>query len=205
MSLFPFRYIHAVSKRENVILPPPAVLASVDRSRDALAPYYDSVGISRIVAADQDAQSINASSPVAAAMDANLVALIVLLVLIFFGVVLFSVLCCCMKNWVAKASAADVKRDQQKQRLHDSGSPNGIAGPGSPIYNPASVADEVATSPILSPTPAGGQTDNPLWIEQKFKVFFLSNSCFMDIAIHETLRDFYMPRCIYITRIRRAM
>ena len=99
-------------------------------------------------------------------------------VIIFFGVVMFSVLCCCMKGWVAKAKAGS--GSDSKKGLLRPGEPGvGPGGPGgvAPIYGPASVMEDggggggggPGGAPI-SPTPAGG-TDNPLWIDQKFKAY----------------------------------
>ena len=145
-------YIHAVREETNEILMPEEVLKSVDANYDYLsAGYYQQAGIHSIVPAAEPTRSATKS------IDANLIALIGLLVVIFFGAIMFSILCCCMKSWVAKASAS---ASTKPQRLKESIIP--------PIYNPASIMEE-AHSPI-SPTPAGG-TDNPLWIDQKYKAY----------------------------------
>ncbi len=118
-------------------------------------------------------------------LDSNLAALVALLVIIFFGVVLFSVLCCCMKGWVAKGPPAE------------SVSKKGLLRPGegqADIYGPASVMEEAVTSPI-SPTPGGG-TDNPLWIDQKYKVGIL------EVLVVSKLRVCTCFKCCYSLMFR---
>ncbi len=119
--------------------------------------------------------------------DANLAALVALLVILFFGVVLFSVLCCCMKGWVAKASATDSSKKAGLLRSPGEGG----AAPAPPIYGgPAASVMEDGTGAI-SPGPGGGGTDNPLWIDQKFKVrqqeSYIRNTTFftgLEISFH---------------------
>ena len=145
-------YIHAVREETNEILMPDEVLKAVDANYDYLSTgYYEQAGIHSIVPAAEPSKKGTKS------IDANLIALIGLIVVIFFGAIMFSILCCCMKSWVAKASAS---ASTKPQRLKESIIP--------PIYNHASIMEE-AHSPI-SPTPAGG-TDNPLWIDQKYKAY----------------------------------
>jgi hypothetical protein len=144
-------YVHAVREETNEILMPEEVLKVVDANYDHLSIYYESAGIHSILPAAEVKTNTRK-------LDANLIALIGLIVVIFFGAIMFSILCCCMKSWVAKASTSS--SSNKPYRLKESVAP--------PIYNPASVMEE-AVSPI-SPTPVGG-TDNPLWIDQKYKAY----------------------------------
>lgn len=109
-------------------------------------------------------------------MDGNVLALIALLILLFLGAITFSVLCCCMKNWVAKASAKQQQQQQQhKEPIYGASSMAGGAG----VYSHASMLDGGAMTPDpQSPVPpqqggqqAGTGTDNPLWIDQKYKAY----------------------------------
>ena len=151
-------YLHAVDENTNEIIMPEEILKTVDANYDYLSMHYEEAGIHSILPASEVKTK---STP----FDANLIALIALLILIFFGAIMFSILCCCMKSWVAKASTKPMKLRESP-----------------PIYNHASVLDGsadphgtlgmhpgVVSSPI-SPTPAGG-TDNPLWIDQKYKAY----------------------------------
>ncbi len=145
-------FVHAVNKHTNVIKKPEEVLMEVDRNFDHLSPYYDMVGIKSIVPAA-------AVQKTTRSLDPNLIALIVLVLLIFFGIIMFSILCCCMKSWVAKSST-------KPRKLLDP--PATVA----PAYSHTSVLEEAVTSPTpLSPPPPASGTDNPLWIEQKYKAY----------------------------------
>ena len=70
--------------------------------------YYFFSGIQRIVPAAKTEESTSFVET----LDPNLAALIALLIVLFIGVILFSILCCCIKNW-ALASAA-VKASKPK-------------------------------------------------------------------------------------------
>jgi hypothetical protein len=141
-------FVHAVDPTTNTIENPEEVLKIIDNSADDLGPYYEDAGIHSIVAvASTESQSSE--------LDKNILALIFLLILIFFGIIIFAMLCCCMKSWVAKPSAVEEIKPRKLQEA-------------APIYNTNSGLDE-PTSPIsLAP---GGGTDNPLWIDQKYKAY----------------------------------
>ena len=93
----------------------------------------------------------------------SLSALIALLLILFLGLVMFSIVCCCLKNWdFAKAAAKSWNKPQKLRetspKLEDGLRTLSIIGANG-IYNaPTSIMDE---------GPAG--TDNPLWIDQKYK------------------------------------
>ena len=90
-------------------------------------------------------------------------ALIALLLILFLGLVMFSIVCCCLRNWVfAKAASRSWNKPQKLRetspKLEDGLRTLSIIGANG-IYNaPTSIMDE---------GPAG--TDNPLWIDQKYK------------------------------------
>jgi hypothetical protein len=80
---------------------PEDVLLSVDASYDYLSPYYENFGVRSIVAASEPAAATSMAD-----FDPNLAALIALLIILFLGIIMFSIVCCCLRNWVfAKAAA----------------------------------------------------------------------------------------------------
>jgi len=137
---------------------PEEILLIVDSNYDYLSPYYEEVGVKSIVAASDVTSEASSSQ-----FDPNLAALIALLLVLFLGVVMFSIVCCCLRNWVfAKAVARSWNKPQKlmesSPKMEDWLSTLSILG-GNGIYNtPTSVIDE---------GPPG--TDNPLWIDQKYK------------------------------------
>ena len=103
-------YVHVVNQADNLITPPEEVLAVVDANYDTLAKVYIDAGIQRIV----PAASTESSSPsFIEFLDPNLAALIALLIVLFIGAVLFSILCCCIKNWAFAAAAAKATKPQK--------------------------------------------------------------------------------------------
>ncbi len=131
---------------------------TVDANYDYLSPYYEEVGIKSIVAASES----NSESSITD-FDPNLAALIALLIILFLGLIMFSIVCCCLRNWVfAKAASRSWNKPQKLRetspKLEDGLRTMSIIGANG-IYNaPTSIMDE---------GPAG--TDNPLWIDQKYK------------------------------------
>lgn len=85
---------------------PEEVLLTVDASYDYLSRYYEHVGVRSIVAASEPSTSASAIAD----FDPNLAALIALLIILFLGLIMFSIVCCCLRNWVfAKAAARYVR------------------------------------------------------------------------------------------------
>lgn len=114
----------------------------------------------RSIVAASEPSSLSSSL---ADFDPNLAALIALLIILFLGIIMFSIICCCLRNWVfAKAAARSWNKPQKLResspKLEDGMRTMSIIGANG-IYNaPTSVVDD---------GPAG--TDNPLWIDQKYK------------------------------------
>ena len=103
-------YVHVVNEDNNIITPPEEVLEVVDANYDTLAKVYNDAGIQKIV----PAATIETSSPgFIEYLDPNLAALIALLIVLFIGAVLFSILCCCIKNWAFAAAAAKASKPQK--------------------------------------------------------------------------------------------
>ena len=100
-------FVHAVKPETNEIIPPEEILLTVDANYDYLSPYYEEVGIKSIVAASSSGASSETSL---ADFDPNLAALIALLLILFLGLVMFSIVCCCLRNWVFAKAAARYKR-----------------------------------------------------------------------------------------------
>ena len=78
--------------------------------------------------------------------DSNLAALIALAIVLFIGFITFFVVMCCLKYWFLSANIRPMKLQESPRPVKP--------GPGS------MVDDNVA-----------GGTDNPLWIDQKYKAY----------------------------------
>ena len=102
-------YIHVVNEVDNVIVPPEEVVRVVDANYDTLAKVYIDAGIQKIV---PSASTEESSSGFIEHLDPNLAALIALLIVLFLGAVLFSILCCCIKNWAFAAAARKASSKQ---------------------------------------------------------------------------------------------
>ena len=76
--------------------------------------------------------------------DSNVIAFLALLIVLFVGLITFAVVSCCLKYWVFT---------NKPQKLRGGDSPRPL--------KPGSVIDDA---------PMGG-TDNPLWIDQKYKAY----------------------------------
>ena len=160
-------YVHVVQEDTNTIIEPEEILKLVDANVDYLVQYYEQAGIRKIVLAEESRQGEESD------FDPNLAALIALLLVLFLGIVMFSLMCCCVKSWVfAAASSAQNKPQklQQEPSPHlDARAMSALGGAG--IYNsPTSLLDD---GPISGGGGAGvsGGTDNPLWIDQKYKAY----------------------------------
>ena len=103
-------YVHVVNDADNIITPPDEVLEVVDANYDTLAKVYIDAGIQKIVPA---ASTESTSTGFIEYLDPNLAALIALLIVLFIGAVLFSILCCCIKNWAFAAAAAKASKPQK--------------------------------------------------------------------------------------------
>ena len=134
-------YIHVVDPDTFTIADPDTFVKAVDSNYDNLATYYDNFGIHMIVPAAVKTEEV--------VFDASLVALVALLIVLFIGLVTFAVVTCCLRYWVLTASNRPQKLNSESPRL---GGHKG--GPGS----------------VIDDGPLGG-TDNPLWIDQKFKAY----------------------------------
>jgi len=129
-------YIHVVDQSTNEIIPPEEVVKVVDANYDYLANYYDEVGIHQVIPAEIKSEEI--------AFDANLAALIALVLVLFIGFITFFVVMCCLKYWFLSSSNRPMKLQESPRPM-----------------KPGSMVDD---------TLAGG-TDNPLWIDQKYKAY----------------------------------
>jgi len=129
-------YIHVVDQSTNEIIHPEEVVKIVDANYDYLASYYDEVGIHQVIPAEIKSEEI--------AFDANLAALIALVLVLFIGFITFFVVMCCLKYWFLSTSNRPMKLQESPRPM-----------------KPGSMVDD---------TLAGG-TDNPLWIDQKYKAY----------------------------------
>ena len=89
-------YVHVVDMESNTIVEPYQVLKIVDANYGHLQLHYKDAGIMRIVLADQ----VQKESEV---FDPNMAALLALLLVLFLGIVMFSIMCCCVKPWIFNA------------------------------------------------------------------------------------------------------
>ncbi len=104
-------YVHAVDASKNEIVPPTEVVKVVDANYDYLSKMYERSGIQEIVPAGPELQA--STSGFGAMIDPNLAALIALLIVLFLGVVLFSILCCCIRNWAVASVNAKASKPQR--------------------------------------------------------------------------------------------
>ena len=159
-------YLHVVDEGTNTIVEPEEVLAKVDANVDHLALYYEEAGIRKIILAEESKEQESE-------FDANLAALIALLLVLFLGVVMFSLMCCCVKSWVFAASASSNKPQKLKQEPSphlDVRAMSAMGGAG--IYNsPTSLLEDGPISGGGGGGGVSGGTDNPLWIDQKYKAY----------------------------------
>ena len=132
-------YIHVVDQTTNEIIVPEEVVKVIDANYDHLAAYYDEMGIQQMVPAESKSEEM--------VFDANLAALIALVLVLFIGFITFFVVMCCLKYWFLSNTSRPVKHN----RLQESPRP----------VKPGSMVDDNL---------AGG-TDNPLWIDQKYKAY----------------------------------
>ena len=98
-------YVHVVDPGNNIVAPDD-VVDIVDANYDTLAKVYTDAGIQKII----PVASTEKTTKLSDYLDANLSALIALLVTLFFGVILFSILCCCMKNYNFAAATAKASK-----------------------------------------------------------------------------------------------
>jgi len=129
-------YIHVVDDTTNEIIHPEEVVKIVDANYDHLRVYYDKVGIHQVIPAEIKSEEI--------AFDANLAALIALVLVLFIGFITFFVVMCCLKYWFLSTTNRPMKLQESPRPI-----------------KPGSMVDD---------TLAGG-TDNPLWIDQKYKAY----------------------------------
>ena len=158
-------YVHVVDQGTNTIVEPEEVLKKVDENVDHLALYYEKVGIKKIILAEESTEEESE-------FDANLAALIALLLVLFLGVVMFSLMCCCVKSWVFAASASNKpqKLKQEPSPHLDVRAMSAMGGAG--IYNsPTSLMEDGPISGGIGGGGVSGGTDNPLWIDQKYKAY----------------------------------
>ena len=155
-------YVHVVNEGSNTIIEPQHVLETVDANVDHLSLYYEQAGIKKIILAEESKEEESE-------FDANLAALIALLLVLFVGVVMFSMMCCCMKSWIFAASTSNKpqKLKQEPSPHLDVRAMSAMGGAG--IYNsPTSLMED---GPISGGGGVSGGTDNPLWIDQKYKAY----------------------------------
>ena len=155
-------YVHVVDEGTNTIMNPEEVLKRVDANVDHLALYYEQVGIKKIILAEESREEESE-------FDENLAALIALLLILFLGVVMFSLMCCCVKSWVFAANSSNKpqKLKQEHSPHLDVRAMSALGGAG--IYNsPTSLLED---GPISGGGGVSGGTDNPLWIDQKYKAY----------------------------------
>jgi hypothetical protein len=142
----------------NEIIRADEVLEAVDANYDYLSRYYEEAGVKSIVASSAVTTEATRSQ-----FNPNLAALIALLLVLFLGLIMFSIVCCCLRNWVfAKAVAKTWSKPQRiiesSPKMEDGLRTLSVLGANG-IYNaPTSVIDD-----------GPGGTENPLWIDQKYK------------------------------------
>ena len=137
-------YIHVVDSQTNLIMPPEEVLEVIDSNYDVLANTYAEMGIYQVIPAQVKTEEV--------AFDSNLAALIALAIVLFVGFITFFVVMCCLKYWYLSNNIKPIKLQE----------------------SPRPVKPGVASSMVEDNTVggAGGPgTDNPLWIDQKYKAY----------------------------------
>ncbi|CAB4068010.1 Cadherin-87A [Lepeophtheirus salmonis] len=142
-------YLSVVNKNENMIVHPDEIIKIADENYDYLNSYYEEAGIVSILPASQTSHQMEEP------FDKNLAALIALILVTFIGIVIFSILCCCSKSWVASSYSNKPMRLQESPQLGYSSHKLSHAG---------SVIDNTDAG-------CGNGTDNPLWIDQKYKAY----------------------------------
>merc|ERR1719492_403989 len=153
-------YIHVVD-RDNNIIEPNEVVEVVDSNYDTLSKVYIDAGIQKIIPASTTEETTSFME----SLDPNLAALIALLIVLFIGVILFSILCCCIKNWAIASAAAKATKPKLPPESPGLSRPMSAMGGGGGIYNnPTSLIDSPDGGPVSG-------TENPLWIDQKYKAY----------------------------------
>ena len=141
-------YIHVVDEASNTVVKPEAVVRTIDSNFDYLARYYEQVGIHQVVPAEVKTEEV--------VFDSNLIAFIALVIALFIGFVTFAVVLCCLRYWYLSPTRRNGGGGIM-MKLHES-SPRPLK---TPLGGPGSVVEDGLL----------GGTDNPLWIDQKFKAY----------------------------------
>ncbi len=141
-------YIHVVDEASNTVVKPEAVVRTIDANFDYLARYYEQVGIHQVVPAEVKTEEV--------VFDSNLIAFIALVIALFIGFVTFAVVLCCLRYWYLSPTRRNGGGGMM-MKLHES-SPRPLK---TPLGGPGSVVEDGLL----------GGTDNPLWIDQKFKAY----------------------------------
>ena len=136
-------YIHVVDDQTNEIMAPEQVLQVIDANYDVLANTYTEMGIHQVIPAQVKTEEV--------AFDSNLAALIALALVLFVGFITFFVVMCCLKYWYISSHVKPIKLQE----------------------SPRPVKPGAASSMIDDNVGGGGAggTDNPLWIDQKYKAY----------------------------------
>ena len=142
-------YIHVVDEATNTVVRPEAVVRTIDANYDYLAHYYDQVGIHQVVPAEVKAEEV--------VFDSNLIAFIALVIALFIGFVTFAVVLCCLRYWYLSPRRGGGGGGNRPMKLREA-SPRPLK---TPLGGPGSVVEDGLL----------GGTDNPLWIDQKFKAY----------------------------------
>jgi hypothetical protein len=142
-------YIHVVDEASNTVVKPEAVVRTIDANFDYLARYYEQVGIHQVVPAEVKTEEV--------VFDSNLIAFIALVIALFIGFVTFAVVLCCLRYWYLSPTRRNGGGGGLMMKLHES-SPRPLK---TPLGGPGSVVEDGLL----------GGTDNPLWIDQKFKAY----------------------------------
>ena len=102
-------YVHVVDMESNTIMDPGKILKVVDANYDHLSLYYEEAGIMSILLAEEVKVK-------AAFFDPNLAALLALILVLFLGIIMFSIVCCCVKPWIFNSQANKPKKLKPEDR-----------------------------------------------------------------------------------------
>ena len=97
-------YVHVVDMESNTIMQPEKILKVVDANYDYLSIYYEEAGIMSILLAEEVRKESTGF------WDPNLAALLALILVLFLGIIMFSIVCCCVKPWIFNAHANRPKK-----------------------------------------------------------------------------------------------
>ena len=97
-------YVHVVDMESNTIMQPEKILKVVDANYDYLSIYYEEAGIMSILLAEEVRKESTGF------WDPNLAALLALILVLFLGIIMFSIVCCCVKPWIFNAHANKPKK-----------------------------------------------------------------------------------------------